>query len=529
MKKTQIILAIMLAVLMFLFCSCIIKDELTSCERNGHNWNEGTIVKEATYTEEGEILYTCSKCNETKTEAIPTLKYSEGLEYAINDSNDAYSVVGIGSCTDTVIAIAPKHNELPVTEIGDRAFADCEIIISVVIPDSVVKIGEKAFANCPELTEIKMPDQVKIGRDAFRGSIKIEIILTHHLVFVEEKEASCTEPGNIAHYYCEACDLCYSDAQGTQRIYDVTIPASHNFIQGVCTNCNKVQSEVLITRVESVPYLGKFPLGTLESAIGLPEKINVYTADGKAHAVKVNWELSKYDKSKVGTYVLTGHVIAPEFYFDTDVSDTIETTVDITDTMKGTADIVFVLDISGSMGDEIDNVKNNIISFAQAIEDMGISARWSAITYSDFADVKGEDSAIVMNGSSQWFISAEEYKNAINKISLMNGGDNPEAAVDGLLLANTLTTRSDARVFYILLTDATYKNNNIYDVSGMDETIEILNSKDINVSVITATGLFNTYRNLTETTGGILSDITKNFSKDLIDSLVPVIYEEVMD
>lgn len=455
--------------------------------------------------------------------------YSKGLEYEQKEDTEEYCVIGLGSCTDTKLIIPSQYNGLPVTEIADRAFAECEIIISVVLPDSIVKIGEKAFADCTGLEKIEMPDYVEIGKDAFRGSIKIEIIVTHALVFIEEKETSCTVPGNIAYYYCAICDRCYSDPKGTQRIYNVTIPAAHNFVDGECTNCHIIQDEVLITRIESVSYLGKFPLGTLESAIGLPEKINVYTADGKAHEVEVEWELSMYDKSKVGTYTISGHIIAPEFHFDTDVSDLIEATVDITEVMKGTADIVFVLDISGSMGDEIANVKNNIVAVAQEIEEMGVSARWSAVTFSDFADVEGEDSTIIMNGASQWFVSAEDYKKAISKISLLYGGDEPEAAVDGLLLANTLTTRSDARVFYILLTDATYKNNNTYGVSDMNETIDILDSRDVNVSVITTTSLFSTYANLTKTTGGIQSKITGNFSQDLIDSLVPIIYEEVMD
>ena len=47
-------------------------------------------------------------------------------------------------------------------------------------------------------------------------------------------------------------------------------------------------------------------------------------------------------------------------------------------------DLMLMVDTTGSMGDEIDNVKNNIIQFAQKIEERGVSARWSAITYSDF-------------------------------------------------------------------------------------------------------------------------------------------------
>ena len=51
-----------------------------------HNWDNGVITKQATETEEGEIKYTCWRCNETKTESIPKLS-------AINlqiDENEQY-------------------------------------------------------------------------------------------------------------------------------------------------------------------------------------------------------------------------------------------------------------------------------------------------------------------------------------------------------------------------------------------------------------------------------------------------------
>lgn len=499
---------------------------------NGHTWGSGYVIRESTYDESGLVIFPCEVCGIAKVEVLPLLErpsYSEGLDYELSGEEDQYRVVGIGSCTDSDVVIPPEFEGLPVTEVADRAFEGCDILISVKLPDTVLKIGEKAFANCDGLKDIEMPDYVEIGKDAFRGSIKIEISVTHDLVFVEAKAPTCTEPGNVAYYYCESCDLCYADENGEKRIYNVTLPADHNFVDGECTKCHAVQSEVLIVNVECVDYLGKFPLGTLENAIGLPDEINVYTEDGNVHKVKVEWELSAYDKTQSGTYTISGHIIAPEFHFAGGVSDTVSATVDITETMKGTADVVFVLDISGSMGEEVANVKNNVVAFSQAIEEMGISARWSAVTYSDFADVPGEDSTIIMNGASQWFVSAESYKEAINGISLMYGGDTPEAAVDGLLLANTLTTRSDARVFYILLTDATYKNDNNYGVADMDETIDILAKRDVNVSVITETGLYGTYDGLTSATGGVKSNINGNFSQDLIDYLVPIIYGEVMD
>ena len=55
-------------------------DEATKpCEE--HTWDEGKVTKEPTCTEEGEIVYTCTRCGETKTETLPATghNYVEGV------------------------------------------------------------------------------------------------------------------------------------------------------------------------------------------------------------------------------------------------------------------------------------------------------------------------------------------------------------------------------------------------------------------------------------------------------------------
>ncbi len=42
----------------------------TAIAAAGHSWDSGTVTKEATTTEEGEMTYTCTVCGETKTETI---------------------------------------------------------------------------------------------------------------------------------------------------------------------------------------------------------------------------------------------------------------------------------------------------------------------------------------------------------------------------------------------------------------------------------------------------------------------------
>ncbi len=498
-----------------------------------HSYNGDTIViKEPSFSEEGVTLVECTKCGLYRPEKTDKLKSSEGLEYTKISDDTEYSVNSIGTCTDSYIVIPDCYEGLPVTEIGEKAFFGSETIISVKLPESIKKIGNKAFSDCSSLSIMNMPDSVELGIDVFRGSINVELEYKHSLVFVERKDATCNEPGCIEHYYCEVCDEYYSDSNGKNRLYSVEIPAAHSFNEsGYCTLCGTPRDDIKIVSINNVTHLGKFAPGTMENAIGLPAQINVQTANGAVHAVDVIWDLSTYNKAVAGTYTITGHLQAGAFVFADGLSDEIVADVEIVEHMKGTADIVFVLDISGSMGDEIANVKNNIVNFAQKIEEQGVSARWSAITYSDSADVPSdpnEKTKVLLNGASNWFTSAEDYKGAINSITLAYGGDNPEMAVDGLMMADSLEKRQDARVFYILLTDATYKNDNNFGVANMKEATEIFIDKNVNVSVITASSCKSEYTDLATSTGGIMTDIYGNFAQDLIDNLVPIIYDNVI-
>lgn len=513
----------------------------------GHVKLEWVIDVEATCLTDGVRHQECTECHETlKEEVIGALghnkvdglctrcgdaDYSVGLEYKLSSNSEYYIVTGIGECTDSNIVIPEKIHSLFVKEIGKQAFYGCGTVITIRLPDSIVKIGDKAFASCENLNRIHMPDNIEIGIDVFRDSIIVEIVIKHILVYVERKEPTCYENGNIEYYVCKHCNYYFSDPEGTTRIYDVLLPKTHKFENGVCTECGEVQSEVYITSIDEIANLGKFALGTLENAIGLPNKINVYTADGVKHALNIIWNLESYDKTKVGTYTIKGIIEATNLIFGEGLSNEISTEVEIVEQVVGTADIVFVLDISGSMGDEIANVKNNIITFAEKIEERGVSVRWSAITYSDFtcSSDKNEQSQIIENGASDWFTSVVDYKKAISGITLAYGGDTPEAAIDGLLLATTLSTRQDARIFYILLTDADYKMNNHYGVSTENEVINMLVNKGVNLSVITTSSCYSDYSSFTSSTGGILVDINSSFHQTLYNTLIPIIYNEVIE
>lgn len=467
--------------------------------------------------------------NGNNNNQAPELVPSEGLEYDLINEEAEYAVVGMGVCQDAKVVVPEEHEGKPVTEIADSAFEGNEMIVEVVLPTSILKVGDKAFSGCAQLTSVTMSDTVEIGKDVFRGSINVELQVKHDLVYVPAKAATCEEAGNNAYFYCETCDEYYSDQNGENKLFEVFLPASHSFDGGRCSACGTIENGVKIISVDAVPYLGKFALGTLESAIGLPSEIYVTTADGARHLLAVSWDLSGYNKSVPGSYTIKGYVQAGALLFGEDVSPSIEASIEIVEYMKGTADIVFVLDISGSMSSSIANVKNNLVNFANKVDEAGISARYGIITYSDYTQVTeyDETTKIIKNGASDWFISAAEAKSAINSISLANGGDGPECALDGLLMASTLSTRQDARVFYVLLTDADTKVSNHYGVTSIAQCGQVLAEKDINVTVICGTNLYSHYSPITSATGGKNIDISSSFSTTLSSTLIPIIQSGV--
>lgn len=80
--------------------------------------------------------------------------FSEGLEFALSDDATFYIITGIGTCTDSHVAIPMVYNGKPVTGIGSYAFRNCAGLTEITVPDSVCFIGSLSFVGCSDLTYI---------------------------------------------------------------------------------------------------------------------------------------------------------------------------------------------------------------------------------------------------------------------------------------------------------------------------------------------------------------------------------------
>ena len=86
-----------------------------------------------------------------------------------------YTISGDGSATitkyfgkDEELTVPAELDGHPVTAIGDMAFAFCDSLTSITLPDGLTSIGDYAFFSCDSLTSITLPDGLtSIGANPF--------------------------------------------------------------------------------------------------------------------------------------------------------------------------------------------------------------------------------------------------------------------------------------------------------------------------------------------------------------------------
>lgn len=190
------------------------------------------------------------------------------------------------------------------------------------------------------------------------------------------------------------------------------------------------------------------------------------------------------------------------------------------------AELVFVIDSTASMGDEINNVKTRISAFSSYLESFGVMLRIGIIEYRDYVDDGPESTVVHELGHSVWLESAEQMEAMLGSIEVGGGGDQPETVLDGLgFLADgrSVPWSSDSYRFAVVLTDASFKTDNRHGYGSLRGAAEKLLEKGINASAIVPAGRAEMYAPLAEVTGGIIADINSDFDavlEGLADSIL---------
>lgn len=102
--------------------------------------------------------------------------FSDSLSIRVGADGRA-TVVGLGSCADKIVRIPEKTADgVPVTAIGDSAFAYASGIDEVIVPSSVISIGAYAFRGSSISTVTLGSSIISVGNGAFADCRKLEAI-----------------------------------------------------------------------------------------------------------------------------------------------------------------------------------------------------------------------------------------------------------------------------------------------------------------------------------------------------------------
>ena len=206
-----------------------------------NEWNEAT--GEGVITFNGELT----------TIGYEAFAYCDSLtSVTIPDSVTTIGYEAFAYCASLTSVTIPES----VTTIGEAAFRSCDSLTSVRIPDSVTTIGDIAFYHCTSLTSVTIGDSVTtIGVGAFNGCSSLTSVTIPE---------SVTTIGKAAFYHCTSLtsvtipdsvttigDAAFSDCD---RLTSVTIPDSVTTIgEGAFKDCTSLTS---VTIPESVTTIG---------------------------------------------------------------------------------------------------------------------------------------------------------------------------------------------------------------------------------------------------------------------------------
>jgi Ca-activated chloride channel family protein len=115
-------------------------------------------------------------------------------------------------------------------------------------------------------------------------------------------------------------------------------------------------------------------------------------------------------------------------------------------------DVVFVLDVTGSMEQEINGVRTGIQNFANSFSQRSLDIRYGVVAYRD--NLNNEAAQVLRFSSGVLTDDPADFSRQVAALIADGGGDDPESAFDALALAADQPLRSDATRILLLITDA---------------------------------------------------------------------------
>lgn len=144
-------------------------------------------------------------------------------------------------------------------------------------------------------------------------------------------------------------------------------------------------------------------------------------------------------------------------------------------------DLCFVVDTTGSMGDDIENAKENMASILEHLAAKTENYRVALIDYRDYPERSNESEDYPYKIQLYFTSNNESITDAINGLDLGNGGDSEETVYSALMSAVKLDWRSDAKKVIIILGDAAPLDPEPITDFTYDDVLLALFNADINI------------------------------------------------
>ncbi len=228
------------------------------------------------------------------------------FEY-ISGSNGMFITDYTGNATE--LEIPSEIDGKKVVYIYDKAFFNCDSLISVAIPDSVTYIGERVFEDCNSLSSISIPNSVShMGRKIFYNCTSLSSVTISNCITLIDDYAfygcislksiiipeGVTSIGYYAFWDCES-------------LKSITIPSTVKMIDSYAFyNCTSLSSVIISENIDhigssafyntafqnsqetDVKYMGEWIIGCNEIAESVIIKNGIsHIADGSFSNCKI--------------------------------------------------------------------------------------------------------------------------------------------------------------------------------------------------------------------------------------------------
>ena len=117
----------------------------------GHKWNNGTTKKEATCTENGEKVYTCFRCNNTKTEPILAMGHKVVKDFAIAPTCENSGKTE-GSHCSVCGEVLTAQKEIPAT---GHSWGEWKVVREATASNEGLK--QRTCVKCSKVEEDSIP------------------------------------------------------------------------------------------------------------------------------------------------------------------------------------------------------------------------------------------------------------------------------------------------------------------------------------------------------------------------------------